>query len=391
MAEIEFEDNSTLRVTADSVVEFPRLDRLPGGATESSVRLVKGTAYMSLVKSPGNEFDLLFGEQTLRLPASSHVRLELDDSAAKLAVLEGTASIEGPAGVTDVARKNTATFAIPGSSRPTIAKNVAAGPYDEWDHKSAEYHARSAMTSFGNSPYAYGAGDMAYYGSFVDAPGCGSMWRPYFASAAWSPYSSGAWAWYEGAGYSWVSSYPWGWTPYHSGTWAFCPASGWGWMPDGGWTGLNNVASGTGEKVPGRFPTAPSRPPRLGEATITPAEAKSAVYSELSSSGTFIFRKDSAGLGIPRDGLGKLAKFSQRTLEKGTATTPVYFEAAESVDARGRSARELVGAVTMHRGSPPPLDDSVSSQSASSGGAARSTASSSTPSLHTGSSGGSHH
>jgi len=96
MAEIEFEDNSTLRVTADSVVEFPRLDRLPGGTTESSVRLVKGTAYMSLVKSPGNEFDLLFGEQTLRLPASSHVRLEVDDSAAKLAVLEARRAFKVP-------------------------------------------------------------------------------------------------------------------------------------------------------------------------------------------------------------------------------------------------------------------------------------------------------
>jgi hypothetical protein len=396
VAEIEFEDNSTLRVTGDSVVEFPKLDRLPGGTTESAVRLVKGMAYVSLMKSPGSEFNLLFGEQSVRLAASSHVRLEVGEKQAKLAVLEGTVTIEGPSGVTEVARKNTATFALPGSGQPTIAKNIGAGPYDAWDHNAADYHARSAMTAFGNSPYAFGTDDMSYYGSFVDAPGCGSMWRPYFASAAWYPYSTGAWAWYQGAGYSWVSSYPWGWTPYHYGTWAFCPDMGWGWTPGGAWTGLNNVASVTGPNSPGHLPTAPPRPPRVGEATVTPVGKDSAISSEVSSAGNFVFRKDSAGLGVPREGLGKLARFSQHALEKGAATTPVYFEASESVDARGRSASELVGAATMHRGTPPPADDSLSSQGASSSGTARSTTPSSSSSttssaVHSGSSGGGHH
>ena len=44
-AEVEFEDNSTLRIAPRSIVEFPQLDRLPGGGTASTVRLVKGTAY----------------------------------------------------------------------------------------------------------------------------------------------------------------------------------------------------------------------------------------------------------------------------------------------------------------------------------------------------------
>ena len=67
------------------------------------------------------------------------------------------------------------------------------------------------------------------------------MWRPYFASAAWDPYSNGVWAWYQGAGYSWVSPYPWGWTPYHFGSWSYCSGAGWGWQPGGSWNGLNNV------------------------------------------------------------------------------------------------------------------------------------------------------
>ena len=97
--------------------------------------------------------------------------------------------------------------------------------------------------SFNGSPYSYGMNDLSYYGSFVSGcGGGGSMWRPYFASAAWDPYANGAWAYYQGAGYSWVSPYPWGWMPYHSGSWAFCQGTGWGWMPGNNWNGLNNMS-----------------------------------------------------------------------------------------------------------------------------------------------------
>ena len=120
-------------------------------------------------------------------------------------------------------------------------KTSCPDPFDAWDKNAAEYHAQTAGSgTLSSSPYAYGLNDMGYYGSFMDAGGCGSMWRPYFASAAWDPYSNGVWAWYQGAGYSWVSPYPWGWTPYHYGSWSYCPGAGWGWRPGGSWNGLNN-------------------------------------------------------------------------------------------------------------------------------------------------------
>ena len=49
VAEIEFEDNSTLRVAPDSIVEFPKLERMAGGGTASTVHLVQGMAYVSLM------------------------------------------------------------------------------------------------------------------------------------------------------------------------------------------------------------------------------------------------------------------------------------------------------------------------------------------------------
>lgn len=393
VAEVEFEDNSTLRVGPNSIVEFPRLERLPGGTTVSSVHLLKGMAYVSLMKSPGNEFNLLFGQENLRLASASHVRLELAGEDAKLAVFDGTVHIEGPAGVTDVPKKKTVTFNLSQVSEPVVDRQIASNALDTWDHNEVQFHERTAMaSSFTGSPYTYGLNDMAYYGSFADA-GCGSMWRPYFTSAAWDPYSNGAWAWYQGAGYSWVSPYPWGWTPYHYGSWSFCPGAGWGWMPGGGWMGLNNMAIAN-PNLPGHFPVSPIHPPHKGEPTMLAVNAKPLVTSQVASPTSFVFRKDSAGLGIPREELGKLEKFSERTMAKGTATTEIHFEISRSTGEHAEHGG--VAMTSMHRGSAPAAGE-MSAQNGSAsrgGGSTTSTVStSSVSSAHAGSTGGggSHH
>ena len=353
-AEVEFEDNSTLRLAPDSLVEFTQLDRLQGGTTASSMHLVKGMAYVSLVKTKGNEFNLLFGQQKLQLPPSSHIRLQVDGAEAKLAVLDGTVRIDGASGSMDVARKKTVTFSMVDQAEPTVAKEVAPLSSDSWDQEAAGYHARAAsFSALGSSPYAYGLGDMGYYGSFMNAGGCGSMWRPYFASAAWDPYSNGAWAWYQGAGYSWVSPYPWGWTPYHYGNWSYCQGTGWGWQPGGTWNGLNNMMAFASTGGPGHVPLRPVAPPRAGEPTLMVVNQRPLVHSEVASPDSFVFRKDSAGMGIPRDGLGKLDKLSQRAVDRGTATTPIYISVPTSSGANGRPENSAVGAPSLHRGSAP--------------------------------------
>ena len=336
VAEVEFEDNSSLRLAPNSMVEFPQLERLPAGTTASSARLVKGMVYVSLLKTRGNEFDLLFGQQKLELPPGSHVRLQVDGAEARLAVLDGTLRIDEPSGAVDVAKSRTITFRMQGQGlgqgqdqnrpQPTVARNVESyEELDSWDKKEAEYHTLAApVSALNSSPYAYGLDDMGYYGSFMNAGSCGSMWRPYFASAAWDPYSNGVWAWYQGAGYSWVSPYPWGWTPYHYGSWAYCPGVGYGWQPGGAWNGLNNVAATGPANGPIHVPVRPAGPPVGGARTLMVVNLKPLVRSEAASEDSFLFRKDSAGLGIPREGLGNLNKLSQHTLDRGTATRDIY-------------------------------------------------------------------
>ena len=355
VAEIEFEDNSTLRLTPGSVVEFPQLERLAAGSTASSVHLVKGTAYVSLMKTRGNEFNLLFGQQKLQLPPASHIRLQLDDAEAKLAVLDGSLRIDGPTGPMDVSKKKTVTFNMAGQAQPEISKDIAPVQFDSWDQESTGYHARVAsMSAMSGSPYAYGLNDMSYYGSFMNFGGCGSMWRPYFTSAAWDPYSNGAWAWYQGAGYSWVSPYPWGWTPYHSGSWSYCSGSGWGWMPGGSWYGLNNAMAFGNGGASGRLPQRPTAPPRAGQPTMTPVNLRPLVRSGVASNQSFVFQRDSAGLGVPRDTLGKLGRLSQQAAGGGSASVPIYISAPPSAIAGGRPASGAVNPASIHRGSPPP-------------------------------------
>lgn len=352
VAEVEFEDNSTLRLAPDSAVDFPRLERAVGGGTLTSVRVTKGMVYVSLTKTPGSEFVLLAGKGSVRLMPASHVRVDLDGNKAQVAVLSGTVRIDTPNGSTEGAKKQSVAFDLQGNSAPSVDRRVQSNAFDGWDKNSAEYHARVAsMGMFGNSPYVYGASDMAYYGSFMNAAGCGTMWRPYFASAAWEPYSNGAWAWYQGTGYSWVSPYPWGWMPYHYGSWSYCPGTGWGWMPGGRWNGLDNGPILKTVRGPGRLPPAPIRPPRVGEPTLHPVSLQPPVKSEIARGGTFVFRKDSAGLGVPRDGFGNLAGFSRHAGTHGVASTPIYVDSgARSV---GSGSQGMMTGTGIRAGMPP--------------------------------------
>lgn len=376
VAEVEFEDNSTLRLGPNSEVIFYVLGRTDKGNTVSSVRLQRGVAYVSLVKSSGrvaNEFNLAFGGQRdIQLRPDTHVRLEIDGQQAKLAVLGGSVQLNAPSGAIDVSRKNTATFALASDSQPTVAKGIASDSLlDTWDKQLDQYHSKVAsLTNFGGVPYNYGVSDMLYYGAFQNEGSCGMMWRPYFASMAWDPYANGTWASYGGAGYSWVSPYPWGWTPYHYGSWSFCPGAGYGWVPGGSWMGVNNVAAASSKKLVSgvgivKLPRVTPQPPRVGGPSLVSVNRTALVRSGLDREGSFVFRKDSAGLGIPRDELGNLRGFSKHADQRGMATTPIYVSTTPGTNGmRGVSMRPAP--VAIHRGYSPSYGGARSSASTSS-------------------------
>ena len=391
IAEVEFEDNSSLRLAPNSKVEFPELGRGANGATISAVHVTEGTVYVSMVKAPNskapaNEFALIFGDRKVTLNPASHVRLDMEDVEAKLAVLDGSVRVDSPDGAVMLGKKKTATFAMIGHEQPRIADKVEQSQFDGWDRDSASYHANVATlmgtgSHFAGMPYSYGVSDLAYYGNFMDAGSCGMgmMWRPYFASAAWDPFANGTWAYYQGAGYSWVSPYPWAWTPFHSGSWGYCPGMGWGWTPGGSWYGVNNVAAispATGKAPTGvGGPRLPVHPPAPHEPTMMAVALKPVTPSMVKSLTSFEFHNDSAGLGVPRGELGKLSKFSRMTESRGVASTPIYVSVPQMGHFNSFSTSSGSLGFSIHRGSAPTYSSSSSSSSWSSLGGGSSSSS----------------
>jgi FecR protein len=324
LAEVEFEDNTSLRITPDSLIEFPVLQRTASGSTITGVKLLKGTLYVSLAKTKGNEFTVTVGDNKIALTPSSHIRIDTGTPNSKLAVFNGSVQVVNESGTTTVGKKKALTFDASTQAPPVMASNGEPGPFDNWDKNSMDYHnLRSVPAAYGGGSTLYGINDLNYYGSFANVGGCGSMWRPYLASAAWDPFANGIWAWYPGAGYSWVSPYPWGWAPFHSGSWAYCSGAGWGWRPGNQWIGLHNHPA-TFNTAKGVNCPRPPHAPVAGASTLVVVNTKPLVASRLTAPDTFAFHKDSAGLGVPRESLGKLNKISTQVVQHGTVSTPVY-------------------------------------------------------------------
>lgn len=320
-AEVEFEDSSTLRVTPNSVLEFPQLSLRDSGAKASTVEIKQGTTYVNFRGEKNAEFTLNFGREKVALTKPVHLRIELADAESTLAVFKGDVKVEGQSGPVDVSKKHAVTFDLADNDKYELAGNFEEDPYDSWDKQQEQYHDRYMASNYSNySPYMYGTSDLNYYGNFYSVPGYGTVWQPYFTGFGWDPFMNGAWMWYPGYGYSWVSGYPWGWTPYHYGSWIFAPGYGWVWQPGGAWAGWY-----TNPRVinpPPRFN--PPHPPSTPGNTTVVVNRGGFTPPGGPASRKIIIRNDSAGLGIPRGSIRDLGKVNQKVSQEGSVAVKLH-------------------------------------------------------------------
>jgi hypothetical protein len=320
-AEVEFEDGGTLRITPDTVIDFPQLSLRDSGAKVSAVHLQEGTAYVNFAGVKDDEFTLTFGHEKLSLTRSAHLRIGMADTEATVAVFNGDVQIAGDSGTVAVSKNHTASFDLSDGDRSTLTKNLEPDPYDAWDKQQDQYHQQYASNGSHSSysPYAYGTTDLNYYGSFSNVAGYGMLWQPYFAGAGWDPFMNGAWAFSPGFGYGWVSGYPWGWTPYHYGSWVYLPTYGWAWQPGGSWAGWTQPRI---IHPPSNFhwPQPPANP---GQRTMIVNQSPMPVQFGRSSSHMRI-SGNSAGLGIPRGGIKNLEQLSRTVRQDGFAEARVH-------------------------------------------------------------------
>lgn len=306
-AEVEFEDGSALRIVPRSEVEFTRLALGDDGQKLSTMQLAAGMAYVNFRGKKGDEFTLNFGRESITLTEPAHFRVDLANDQASLAVFKGRVNVSGQSGPFEVSEKHTATFDI-NSDRYDVAKNYDEDPYDDWDKQQSEYHDRYASNGNsynGSSPYAYGQSDLNYYGSYMNVPGYGMVWQPYFLDASWSPFQDGGWVWYPGYGYMWVSAYPWGWMPYRYGSWMFAPGYGWVWQPGywNTWYGVPRVVN------PPRRTVVPV-PPVRSRGTVMVGKGL-VVNPPAGPPQRLTITPGSAGLGVPRGSVRNLDRFAR--------------------------------------------------------------------------------
>jgi len=319
-AALEFEDSSSLRMTTDTVIEIPQLSLRDSGAKVSEIHLQEGTAYINFLGRKDDEFSLTFVREKVVLTHAAHLRVDVGDTDAAVAVFKGEVEVASPSGTVQVDKNHTASFDLLDNDRHQLAKSIEEEPFDSWDKQQSDYDQLYAAKSQSNySPYAYGNGDLNYYGSFFNAPGYGMLWQPYLVGAGWDPFMYGAWAFNPGFGYGWVSGYPWGWTPYHYGSWIYIPQYGWGWQPGGAWMGWNTfpvVVNAPTTFVPPRTPTLPGQ--RILAVNRGPLPT---VLGR--SMGRVEIPNNSAGLGIPRGSIKNLGQLSQTVQQHGFATARI--------------------------------------------------------------------
>lgn len=265
---------------------------------------------------------------------AAHFRVQLTGAQAVVAVFKGKVSATSPSGQVDVAEKHSATIDLGDPAKKdavVIAKNYDAEPTDEWDRQQADYHDRyvSAGDTNFSSPYTYGVSDLNYYGSFMNCPGYGLGWQPFFTDASWSPFQDGGWMWYPGSGYMFVSSYPWGWMPYRYGSWAFASGcGGWMWQPGSwnNWYTLSPVVN-----PPKRF-SAP-KPPVLGRQTVLLGRGLTANPAP-GAPRRLTINPGSAGLGVPRGSVHHLDRVA-KTMEQTSRPVAVWTARPASAPATG--------------------------------------------------------
>jgi len=242
LAEVEFENESALRLTDNSEVKFSQLLLSSTGAKLNQFEIVRCIVYLDATSKGDDTYRVTVGDATLLARRDTLMRLSATPGELKVAVFKGEVQLEGTAQPVSIHKKETLTVDLKDASKYAVANGAEASRYDAWNKEREDYRNTYADNAgYGGPNRGFGLQDLNYYGNFFYANGFGYAWQPYgFAGSMlnWNPYSNGAWMFYPGMGYLWASAYPWGWLPYHYGSWAFVNGAGWAWLPGGGYNGM---------------------------------------------------------------------------------------------------------------------------------------------------------
>jgi hypothetical protein len=277
LAEVEFEDNTVVRLGEATEIRFSQLLLNDAGDKVNEVEVVRGTIYFD-ARSAKRDIDrVLAAGSTFLVRHDSQIRFLMNGDQVQVAALSGEVELASSNQPVRLKKNETLTLDSANPNGAMVATGVDSLSLDRWNSERAAYQ---TAYSYNNNPNggrqlgAFGYQDLAYYGNFMNVPGYGLAWQPYGATswAGWDPYMSGVWAFTPGFGYAWSSAYPWGWMPYHYGSWAYQGGMGWFWVPgnslNGGGVAANWQPSAPVVKGPVGY--VPPRPPTPSASGASP-------------------------------------------------------------------------------------------------------------------------
>ena len=224
--EVQFDASNVLRIGSDAEVSLTQLDY-----SRYQMALARGTATFRVLRSSNLDIEVDTPNISVRPSKQGAYRIAVTDAGStEVTVRSGEVEVFTPRGSEWV--RSGQTLVARGSASDPEYQIVSASRQDEWDrwNDSRDQAMRRSASYPYVGPGVYGVEDLDPYGTWVDVPGYGYVWRP-LVVAGWAPYRQGRWVWEDWYGWTWVSYEPWGWAPYHYGRWFYEPAFGWCWYP----------------------------------------------------------------------------------------------------------------------------------------------------------------
>ena len=234
-AEVQFEDGSTIRLMANSLISFPELRLRDEGHRSTLVDVRDGLIYFHVLHLQREEvFRVTFNRFQIDINNETSFRIDGDENELHVAVRKGVVDfLKANADHTDIRKNETLSYDMADPDRAYLSPEVASLTDDQWDKDRDDAIAQAAAAANFHQysqNYSYGFSDLNAYGSYYSDPTYGWLWRPYDVGYDWDPYCAGYWVFYPGRGYVWVSAYSWGWTPYRYGKWIYVIGRGWYWQ-----------------------------------------------------------------------------------------------------------------------------------------------------------------
>lgn len=222
IAEVEFENGSSIRLTPDTIVAFNDLSSDADGRLMTKVELNQGTAYFDIRHRDPDTFELELGRDRVKLPQSAHFRVDSANREFEIAVLGGELQVaNGDNSEVAVKKDETIHLDTDQPDKYQLAKGIDSQNYDNWDHDRSQGHDQavstasvwngsgggSSQTSTSNYPYSLGYGNAFGWGSptLLIGSGCGY-------SGFGSPFGY-AYPWGSQLGLSPFDQYGYGWCP----------------------------------------------------------------------------------------------------------------------------------------------------------------------------------